>query len=81
MLGFNLWLFTKPESDPILETTVVVRKEADHLRLKRECGIPDSMPWGHYKIFLYEAGVKRVLAKQDSIINYWRDSVRKARDI
>lgn len=51
------------------------------LRLKRQCGIPDSIQWGDHRIFLYEEGVKRELRRKDSIINHWRDSVRIARKL
>lgn len=49
------------------------------LRLKRQCGIPDSIQWGDHRIFLYEQGVKAELRRKDSIINHWRDSVRTAK--
>jgi len=50
-------------------------------KLKRNCGIPDSIPWGHYKIFLYQKGIDAEFARKDSVINHWRDSVKIARGL
>ena len=48
------------------------------LASRKKCGIPDSIEWGDYRIFLYEEGVKAELRRKDSIINSWRDSVRQS---
>ncbi len=51
------------------------------LKLKRKCGIPDSILWGDHRIFLYQEGIDAELARKDSIINHWRDSVKIARGL
>jgi hypothetical protein len=45
--------------------------------LKQRCGIPDSVNWGDPKIFLYEEGVKKELARLDSIIEHNRKLKRR----
>jgi hypothetical protein len=51
------------------------------LQVKRRSGIPDSVRWGDRRIFLYTDGVNLELARLDSSINQWRDSVKIARGL
>lgn len=62
--------FVPAAIDTLNNVSVNVEDTISHsLYLKRRCGIPDSIPWGHYKIFLYEKGVQAELARLDSSIN------------
>ena len=52
-----------------------------NLALKRRCGIPDSIEWGDYRIFLYDSGYNAEMARLDRRIKHRRDSVKIARGL
>ena len=64
--------------DSLKNVTVKKEEEISYgLQLKRRCNIPDSLPWGHYKIFLYEKGVKAELARLDKSIKEHRKLLKE----
>ena len=70
--------YAQTAKDSLKNVNVTKEEEISYnLQLKRRCNIPDSIPWGHYKIFLYEKGVKAELARLDKSINEHRKLLKE----
>jgi hypothetical protein len=51
----------KPNNKVDTKTSTVVNNEPDWLRIKRRCGIPDSIPWSNHMRLVYGKQIEQTI--------------------